>query len=178
MQYLNGVRTANNDAHSNPADTQFICFTVTERARVYILYDARATDQPQWLKDSFVDKHEETVENTDSDYEFYSGVFSPGRVCLGGNDAPGVRSMYLVFVGPDEWEPAHQDQVVMTGRYFDGDGDHVEIGSVGTYDTVTIECWIKWFSTSGNHPILNVSVLDIRHTIFVSTVPRNTCLNC
>ena len=41
LQYLNGIRTANNDAHSNPADGQFICFNVVETARVYILYANR-----------------------------------------------------------------------------------------------------------------------------------------
>ena len=65
LQYLVGIKTAMDDAHSDPSDAQFLCFSVTERARVFVLFDARASDQPQWLKDDFIDKHEETVENTE-----------------------------------------------------------------------------------------------------------------
>ena len=34
LQYLNGIRTANNDAHSDPEDTEFVCFEVEEPVRV------------------------------------------------------------------------------------------------------------------------------------------------
>ena len=98
------------------------------------MYDARAYDQPQWLKNRFVDKHTEVIENTiDAQpyllraikmsfrvynlplimdlftrsryYEVYSAPFEPGTVCLGGNDADGVIENYWVLVGPDEWKP-------------------------------------------------------------------------
>ena len=93
LQYLNGIRTANNDAHSDPNDLEFLCFDVEEPVRVYVLYDARAYDQPQWLKNKFVDRHTEVIENTNEPalpyYELYSAPFEAGEVCLGGNDADG-----------------------------------------------------------------------------------------
>ena len=55
--------------------------------------DARAYDQPQWLKNKFVDRHTEVIENTNEPalpyYELYSAPFEAGEVCLGGNDADG-----------------------------------------------------------------------------------------
>jgi hypothetical protein len=123
---LQSIMTGNNDKHSAEEPTVdeatgefidgFICFTVTEDARVYILYDTRATTRPSWLTAYFVDKHEESgVNHTDTNmangFEVYSGLFELGgrpnkKICLGGNDPMegpgGAGSMYLVFVGPEE----------------------------------------------------------------------------
>ena len=57
-------------------------------------------------------------------------------------------------------------------RYFDGEGDYVELGAIGTFDTLTIECWVKFFSTQGNHPIMNEDnwdVGDLHYQIYSST---------
>ena len=122
---LQSIMTANDDKHSQQAvsinaaggfEDGFICFTVKEDARVYILYDTRATARPAWLSTYFTDKHEESgVNHTDTNmangFEVYSGFFpldgaSEKRICLGGNDPVegpgGAGSMYLVFVGPEE----------------------------------------------------------------------------
>ena len=123
---LQSIMTGNNDKHSALEPTVdpetgeftdgFICFTVAEDARVYILYDTRATTRPAWLNTYFVDKHEESgVNHTDTNmangFEVYSGVFELNgrenkKICLGGNDPVedrgGASSMYLVFVGPPD----------------------------------------------------------------------------
>jgi hypothetical protein len=122
---LESIKTANGDKHSAEEPTLdaagefatgFLCFTVTEDARVYVLYDSRASTRPAWLTTYFVDKHEESgVNHTDANmaqgFEVYSGYFPLGgraekRICLGGNDptegSSGAGSMYLVFVGPEE----------------------------------------------------------------------------
>ena len=123
---LQSIMTGNNDKHSAEEPTVdpetgeftdgFICFTVAEDARVYILYDTRATTRPAWLNTYFVDKHEESgVNHTDTNmangFEVYSGVFELNgrenkKICLGGNDPVegrgGASSMYLVFVGPPD----------------------------------------------------------------------------
>jgi hypothetical protein len=41
---LEGVKTANDDKHSPSDDLQFLCFEISQRAAVYILYDRRVTD--------------------------------------------------------------------------------------------------------------------------------------
>jgi hypothetical protein len=165
LQYLNGIRTANNDAHSDPNDLEFLCFDVEERVRVYVMYDARAYDQPAWLKNRFVDKHTEVIENDiaiSPYYEVYSAPFEAGQVCLGGNDADGVIENYWVLVGPDEWQQFDPRSTVVSSRHFDGSSDFVNFDqTIGTYDTVTIDSWIKWHNTQGNHPIMNEDNWDV-----------------
>jgi hypothetical protein len=175
LQYLNGIRTANNDAHSDPNDTEFLCFDVEEKVRVYVMYDARAYDQPAWLKNRFVDKHTEVIENSivaSPYYEVYSAPFEAGTVCLGGNDADGVIENYWVLVGPDEWKQFDPRSTVVSSRFFDGSSDYITFDQpIGTFDTVTIDTWIKWHSTQGNHPIMNEdnwNVGDLHYQIYAS----------
>ena len=107
---LEGVQTPNNDKHSPADDTEWLCFTISQRAAVYVLYDRRVADSggspPAWLSgpnSMFTNEHIATVSHTDSNmgfYNLYFEIFDKGRVCLGGNDAPGVGSNYLVLVGP------------------------------------------------------------------------------
>jgi hypothetical protein len=103
MHGLWGVKTPNEDKHSDPTDQEWLCFDISHRAIVYVLYDRRATDRPSWLKSGFKDQDIATVGHTDSGMGFletYYATRDPGTVCLGGNDAPGVGSNYLVLVGP------------------------------------------------------------------------------
>ena len=51
LRGLWGVHTPNDDKNSDASDVNFLCFDITTRATVYILYDKRATDEPTWLKD-------------------------------------------------------------------------------------------------------------------------------
>jgi hypothetical protein len=143
---------------------------------VFVMYDARAFGRPQWLLNKFVDKHTEVIENDVSAspyYEVYSAPFPPGQVCLGGNDADGVIEMYWVLVGPDEWKAYDPQSTTVSSRYFDGSSDYVEFSSsVGTYDTVTIDVWVKWNDVKGNHPIMNEdnwNVGDLHYQICCGT---------
>ena len=67
---LEGVQTPNNDKHSDPADLQWLCFDVSQRAAVYVLYDRRVEDSggtpPDWLTRGFNNEHIATVSHTDS----------------------------------------------------------------------------------------------------------------
>jgi hypothetical protein len=105
LKGLQGIKTACDDKHSDPNDLEFLCFDLNQRAAVYILYDKRAHDRPTWLKSEFTNQHIAVVDdNTDVNlgglYEIYYKIFSPGQVCIGGNDAPGVGANYLVMAGP------------------------------------------------------------------------------
>ena len=129
LRGLWGVHTPNDDKNSDASDVNFLCFDITTRATVYILYDKRATDEPTWLKDGFRDQNIATVAHTVSaaapfaspseastklaqdvnmgGFEIYYSVRDPGTVCIGGNAAPHIgylgntdHSNYLVLVGP------------------------------------------------------------------------------
>jgi hypothetical protein len=121
---LEGVQTAEDDKHSDAADTEFLCFDISERAAVYVLYDRRVVDHkgspPAWLNgpnSMFTNEHIATVSTTDENMGFfnlYYQIFEKGNVCLGGNDEGSMEkvmndqgnmelfpgSNYLVLVGP------------------------------------------------------------------------------
>ena len=63
--------------------------------------------------------------------------------------------------------------VPSSSRYFDGQNDYVTFQNpLGVFDTVSIEVWVKFFSTQGNHPIMNEDnwdVGDLHYQIYAST---------
>ena len=99
------IRTSNSDKRSDPAGLQFVCFDVNCPATVYVLYDSRATDgqEPAWMQFMMVGQHSEVAEVTDAGmgtmevWVYYAEA--AGTVCLGGNNAPGIGSNYLVAIG-------------------------------------------------------------------------------
>jgi len=99
------IPTANNDKRSDPANTEFVCFDLAGEATVYLLYDSRVEDssEPGWLQSMFVGQHMSVAETTDSGmgdmnvWVYYAEA--AGTVCLGGNNAPGIGSNYVVAVG-------------------------------------------------------------------------------
>ena len=99
------IHTSNSDKRSDPTDLEWLCFDVTGEATVYIMYDSRAEDgsEPAWLTDLAVGQHSAVASVTDSDmgtmelWIYYTS--GAENVCLGGNNAPGVGSNYLVAVG-------------------------------------------------------------------------------
>merc|ERR1712167_55698 len=99
------IPTANNDKRSDPANTEFVCFDLAGEATVYLLYDSRVEDssEPGWLQSMFVGQHMSVAETTDSGmgdmnvWVYYAE--EAGTVCLGGNNAPGIGSNYVVAVG-------------------------------------------------------------------------------
>ena len=95
------IRTANNDKKWTGAS--FLTFELTAAARVYVLYDSRASQVPGWLGDGTWTVQNGVVGTTDVDHVIYYKDFPAGSVGLGGNaDVPmaGARSMYSVVVVP------------------------------------------------------------------------------
>ena len=66
MHGLWGIKTAEDDKHSDPTDLEFLCFDISHRAIVYVLYDRRANDRPSWLKTGFTDMDIAIVGHTDT----------------------------------------------------------------------------------------------------------------
>merc|ERR1712167_345869 len=99
------IPTANNDKRSDPANSEFVCFDLAGEATVYLLYDSRVEDgsEPGWMTSMFVGQHMSVAETTDSgmgDMEVWVYYAEEaGTVCLGGNNAPGIGSNYVVAVG-------------------------------------------------------------------------------
>ena len=95
------IRTANRD--KNVAETDYISFDLAEDARVFILYDHRATVLPTWLDDGTWTLANYTVVTSDVLRRVYFKDFLPGNVQLGGNAVPpmsGARSNYNVVAVP------------------------------------------------------------------------------
>eukprot|EP01043_Picozoa_sp_COSAG02_P063958 COSAG02_NODE_9210_length_2288_cov_1.258566_1_plen_376_part_00 len=76
---LQGVKTPNDDKNSPADDLQWLCFDISQRAAVYILYDRRVSDSgnspPAWLSGPtslFTNEHIATVGTTDSNMGFYN----------------------------------------------------------------------------------------------------------
>ena len=106
-------------------------------------------------------------------FEVLSGNFDAGQICLGGNGGDhdaleqdafdGHCSNYVVFVGPQELEPFFPGSAGASARYFDGDSDYVALPRLDggskrpkrAFDILTIDTWVKFFDTTGNHPIMN-----------------------
>ena len=69
-------------------------------------------------------------------------------------------------------KPSDPRSTVVTSRFFDGSSDFVNCDQpIGSYETVTIDTWIKWHSVTGNHPILNEdnwSAGDLHYQIYNS----------
>ena len=57
LKGMNFIRTANDDKRADETDANFLCFTLTARSTVYVLYDSRASSLPAWLASTFADKH-------------------------------------------------------------------------------------------------------------------------
>ena len=104
LKGMNFIRTANDDKRADETDANFLCFTLTARSTVYVLYDSRASSLPAWLASTFADKHAQAAIHTDTNmadgFEIYYAEFDAGQVCLGGNGNTGAGSNYIVVVGP------------------------------------------------------------------------------
>ncbi len=94
------IRTRNDDRHNtSPA---FLLFSLSQRARVYIGYDSRATQKPDWLTRNF-ERTSMRISVSDGVgyFEVWQAIKEPGQVVLGGNiasNATNVGSMYVVLI--------------------------------------------------------------------------------
>ncbi|NUO83190.1 fibronectin type III domain-containing protein [candidate division KSB1 bacterium] len=98
-------RTANRDRQMKSEN--FFEFNLNHLADVYVIYDSRAEEVPQWLRDNFLDNNQKITVATNGGssvpMKVWKGRFSPGRVQLGGNMANGVKTntplnMYFVLI--------------------------------------------------------------------------------
>ncbi len=100
MQGFMWISTANDDRDNK--DENFLSFMLKEDSRVYVAYDSRATNYPNWLINDFhrIGKSIGVSEYADN-LDLWEGQFDSGMVALGGNiaeGAQGVESMYVVLV--------------------------------------------------------------------------------
>jgi hypothetical protein len=105
LQGAEHIRTANDDKHSPSSNPAFLCFDLRVASTVYVLYDSRVQNghEPGWLLAAHDQHQTATLEVTDSSmgtFEVWYSDHSAGTVCIGGNEAPGVGSNYLVAVVP------------------------------------------------------------------------------
>src|SRR3989344_2368661 len=88
-----------NNVDKNATSVNFLTFTLSEEAYVYIAYDSRATNLPGWMSNYI--KTTETIKTTDITFNIYKSAYPAGEVVLGGNmaaPASGAQSNYFVVV--------------------------------------------------------------------------------
>lgn len=93
LQNATYVMTANGDKMLSSA--QFINFTLSDSATVYIAHDDRISSKPDWLK-GFVDTGKDIL--ADVKMSIYAKSFPAGKVSLGANAGVGKCSMYTIAV--------------------------------------------------------------------------------
>ncbi|AKJ65151.1 HEAT repeat domain-containing protein [Kiritimatiella glycovorans] len=79
-------------------DEPFIRFRIETPATVYVAYDHRCTDLPDWLADWENTGERLTSTSTPSDLILYRKRFPAGPVALGSPAAPGTHAVYVVAV--------------------------------------------------------------------------------
>lgn len=96
------IQSANSDKLAQDAD--FLRFSLSAPAVVYVAYDARIATLPGWLNDGTWADVGQVLDNTDSSQKVYGKEFPAGQVVLGGNGASGSSgaSNYSVIVVPND----------------------------------------------------------------------------
>jgi len=96
------IKTANAD-RANSA-VRFLEFTLTRESNIYVAYDSRAAQPPDWLQSAFTNTGEViSVSESAGTLTLWKARYVPGRVSLGGNAAAGMQtavslSMYVVMI--------------------------------------------------------------------------------
>jgi len=103
------IKTANND--KNVTADPHLTITLNQDSSVYVGYDTRATGEPAWLAAGFTPLPE-VIDVADSDvsqeFDVLRRDFPAGVFTLGGNEAPGAGSNYVVVARPvDTADPQH-----------------------------------------------------------------------
>jgi len=91
------IVTANDDKCSN--DDGFLMFELNQDATIYIAYDNRISNIPDWLS-KWKPTGEQIINSRLNVFDLYSKTFRRGRVILGGNDGPQDDNMYMIFARP------------------------------------------------------------------------------
>ncbi|MDZ7356744.1 MAG: Ig-like domain-containing protein [candidate division KSB1 bacterium] len=94
------IKTANDD-RSN-MENNFLSFQLREAAKIYVAYDSRAVNYPDWLVNDFyrIGKYIGVSEYA-SKLDLWERECEPGIITVGGNLAPGAQgaeSMYVLLI--------------------------------------------------------------------------------
>jgi hypothetical protein len=94
------IKTANDDR--NNQDESFFTFQLSETAKIYVAYDSRAVNYPNWLINDFyrIGKQIGVSEYAEK-LDLWERKCEPGIITLGANltqGAQGVESMYVVLI--------------------------------------------------------------------------------
>jgi hypothetical protein len=94
------IKTANNDR--NNTDENFVTFQLRETAKIYVAYDSRAVNYPNWLVENFYRIGKQIgVSEYATKLDLWERNCEPGVIALGANlamGAQGVESMYVVLI--------------------------------------------------------------------------------
>lgn len=91
------IKTANSDKAST--GTQHLQFELQGEATVYVAYDKRIEEIPEWLSE-WTATGDQIVDSRSNVYRLYSREASTGNVSIGGNMGSGDDNMYQVYVVP------------------------------------------------------------------------------
>jgi DNA-binding beta-propeller fold protein YncE len=103
------IRSANDD--KEVAADDFLTFTLSQDAIVYVLYDMRSITLPEWLADDSWELIDQFVVTDDVIRRVYKREFPAGQVTLGGNAQPpmaGSGTNYNVVVRPADDLPPEE----------------------------------------------------------------------
>lgn len=113
------IRTANDDKDVTADD--FLTFTLTRDAIVYVLYDMRSITLPEWLADNSWEMTNSFVVTDDIIRRVYQKAFQAGEITLGGNAQPPMTdplSNYNVVVSPGDITLSESSQTSSSGVEF------------------------------------------------------------
>jgi hypothetical protein len=114
------IRTANDDKNVTAAN--YLSFTVSQSATVYVCYDSRIGTLPAWLSDGAWTAINQTFsDSSGTPRHIYSRSVSAGSVTLGGNLAPPAVSTpcsnYVVVVKTGTSSGGGSGSYVLTNQY-------------------------------------------------------------
>lgn len=95
------LQPRNSDSDAGSTGQEFLSFTITEPADVYIAHDRRIDPKPNWLAEFRPSGM--AAATRDTTYDLFVKTFPAGRVTLGGNTRdgnPSQRSQYVTLLKP------------------------------------------------------------------------------
>ncbi|MBN1541103.1 hypothetical protein JW992_03085, partial [candidate division KSB1 bacterium] len=91
------IMTSNNDRGNT--QSRYMTLKLTQPAFIYIAYDSRAESVPNWLDARFrKTTYKLGVSDNAKELDLWQGYFENGVVSLGGNNAPGARGSYSMYI--------------------------------------------------------------------------------
>jgi hypothetical protein len=142
------IKTASADR--NDTGEPFIEFTLTRESNIYVAYDSRVQQPPNWLRNYFAPTNESiTVSENNIKLKLWKQHCLPGSVALGGNMAGGVQastslSMYVVLVEDVQAPPITDSSTPQSFVLFQNyPNPFSATGSIGGVSQTTIRYYLK-----------------------------------